>query len=96
MGTEFYPIPVMKDKTFVHKKSGRRLKVLNQPAGYWDHVDVLYLDQKQIRHGRKGMNYFHYDYREERASDVMEPDPVPASSLGASLGNGGLEDGGEG
>ena len=64
-----------KDQIFVHRKTGRRIKVLNTPDEYIrdDYmayksacVDLLYLDQNgPIRHGRKLSEHFDRDYVKE-------------------------------
>jgi hypothetical protein len=57
-----------KDQTFFHRKTGRRVKVLNEPIPHFinDRVELLYLDQNgPIRHGSKRACLFDYDYEKE-------------------------------
>jgi hypothetical protein len=46
--------------TFFHRKTGSPVKVLNEPAGHWDFVELLYVNSG--RKGRKRKHYFDYDY----------------------------------
>lgn len=63
--------PPYKDQIFIHRKTGRRVKVLNEPEtriGYNlnGYIELLYLDQNgPIRHGRKLAALFDYDYIKE-------------------------------
>ena len=69
-----------KDQIFIHKKTGRRVIVLNEPAGDWDYMTLLYFDRKPMRLGKKQACYFDYDYEAEVEKEGQVDGHVSESS----------------